>query len=177
MKGLKFKLIGLVLFCAGMLQAQVSVNVSIGAPPPWGPFGYSSVQYYYLPDVEAYYDVHSTMFIYWGGSGWIHRASLPSKYRNYDLYGGYKVVLKDYHGNAPYTYFKEHKQKYGRGYHGEQQKTIAEKPGKGNSGGKNSSEGNHHNKEGGGDHGNSKGNGHNGDDNGHGHDGGNGKQK
>ena len=144
MKVLKFFVTGLMLCLAIALQAQVSVNVNIGSPPPWGPVGYSQVHYYYLPDVEAYYDVQSSMFIYYGGGAWVHKAYLPAKYKGYDLYGGYKVVMTDYHGNTPYVHFKDHKTKYGKGYHGKPQKTIGEKPGKGHSGEKNSHEGNNH---------------------------------
>lgn len=113
-------------------NAQVSVNVNIGSPPLWGPVGYTEVQYYYLPDVEAYYDVQTSMFIYYGGGVWIRRAHLPTRYRYYDLYSGYKVVLTDYRGNEPYIHFKNHKVKYYKGYKGGNQKTIGAKPGKGN---------------------------------------------
>jgi len=130
------------LFFASTVQSQVSVNVDIGSPPPWGPYGYADARYYYLPDVEAYYDVQSSMFIYFGEGAWIHRAYLPSRYRNYDLYGGYKVVMNDYRGNTPYTHFIEHKMKYGRGYHGPSQKTIGQRPGRGNSKTNNFSNGN-----------------------------------
>src|ERR1039457_4904478 len=132
MRTLKLLITGCILVLACVLQAQVSVNVRVGVPPPWGPVGFNEVHYYYLPDVEAYYDVPSSMFIYNEGGVWVHRAYLPSRYRNYDLYGGYKVVMKDYHGHTPYTEFKEHRMKYGRGYHGEAQRTIGERPGKGN---------------------------------------------
>jgi hypothetical protein len=156
MKPLKVFLTGIVLLFAGLVQAQVSVSVNIGSPPPWGPVGYSAVRYYYLPDVEAYYDIQSSMFIYYGGGAWVHRSYLPSKYKNYDLYGGYKVVMNDYHGNAPYTNFKDYKKRYGRGYHGEAQRTIGDRPGHGNSGEKQSREGNPGYK--GNSHGNEKGN-------------------
>jgi hypothetical protein len=136
MKAIKGFLTGLVLILAFSMQAQVSVSVSIGAPPLWGPAGFSSVRYYYLPDVEAYYDVQSSMFIYYGGGVWVHRAYLPPQYRNYDLYGGYKVVMTGYHGSTPYNNFKDYKKRYGKGYHGGYQKTVGERPGKGNSGNK-----------------------------------------
>ena len=134
MKALKIFLAGIVLFLAGTVQAQVSVSVNIGAPPMWGPVGYPQVQYYYLPDVEAYYDVPHAMFIYNTGGVWVHRAHLPGQYRNYDLYGGYKVVMNDYHGKKPYANFKDYKKKYKKGYHGGAQKTIGERPGNGNPG-------------------------------------------
>ncbi|OFY84773.1 MAG: hypothetical protein A3F72_05810 [Bacteroidetes bacterium RIFCSPLOWO2_12_FULL_35_15] len=139
MKTLKLLIIGFVLFFVNTLQAQVSVNVNIGTPPLWGPVGYTEVRYYYIPDVEAYYDVESSMFIYYSGGAWIHRSYLPRMYRNYDLYGGYKVVMTDYHGNTPYSYFKEHKIKYAKGYQGQYQKTNGEKPGKGNTNSKGNS--------------------------------------
>ena len=134
MKLLKFGVVGMILFLAVTAHAQVSVNVNIGVPPPWGPVGYTEVRYYYLPDVEAYYDIQNSMFIFFVQGAWVHRSHLPSPYKNYDLYGGYKVVITDYHGNAPYSDFKEHKMKYGKGYRGPEQKTYGEKPGKGNSG-------------------------------------------
>ena len=153
MKALRLIIAGILFILTGALQAQVSVNVNIGVPPPWGPVGYTEVRYYYLPDVESYYDIQSSMFICFVEGDWVHRANLPSRYRSYDLYGGYKVVMTDYHGNAPYKHFADHKTKYAKGYQGPVQKTYSEKPGKGN-----------HDNEGG-DHGNGKSSGH-GDGNG-----------
>ncbi|MDP2337301.1 MAG: hypothetical protein Q8N05_12795 [Bacteroidota bacterium] len=127
MKCLKLFIIAIVLFIAGNTQAQISVNVNIGTPPMWGPAEHSDVQYYYLPDVEAYYDVNASMFIYLNGSTWVHRRSLPSRYSTYDLYKGYKVVLTDYRGNAPYSHFKDHKFKYAKGFRGPEQRNIGER--------------------------------------------------
>jgi hypothetical protein len=134
MKKIKLILFALGILMASGLQAQVSVSINLGSPPQWGPAGYSGVSYYYLPDVEAYYDVQSSRFIYQSGGTWVHRTSLPYRYRNYDLYSGYKVVMTDYHGNTPYIYYKDHKAKYARGYHGDAQRTIGDRPGRGNPG-------------------------------------------
>ena len=133
MKALKLIVFGIVLFFASPALAQISINLNIGSPPKWGPVGYTDVQYYYLPDVEAYYDVPSSMFIYYERGAWIHRAHLPGRYRNYDLYRGYKVVMNDYHGNAPYSHFKDHKMKYAKGYRGKEQRNIGEREEHGNS--------------------------------------------
>ena len=127
MKALKLLVFGIVLFMAGHAQAQISINLNIGSPPKWGPVGYTDVQYYYLPDVEAYYDIPSSNFIYLERGAWVHRAYLPGRYRNYDLYHGYKVVMNDYRGNSPYTHFKEHKMKYAKGYCGRPQRNIGER--------------------------------------------------
>lgn len=141
MKTLKLFFLAIGFLFVGTLHAQVSVNINIGSPPMWGPVGYSGVQYYYLPDVYSYYDVHSSMFIYQSGGVWVHRTYLPSRYSNYDLYSGYKVVLTDYHGTKPYSHYYDHKRKYSKGYHGAPQKNIGEKPGKGNSHSESSHEG------------------------------------
>ncbi|WP_269684707.1 hypothetical protein [Flavobacterium lacustre] len=124
MKTLKLIAVGITLLVSSSIEAQISVNVNIGSPPAWGPAGYSSVEYYYLPDVQAYYDVRATQFIYFGGGRWIRSRYLPNQYRNYDLYNGYKVVLNDYHGSRPYSHYKEHKVKYYRGYKGRPQRNI-----------------------------------------------------
>ncbi len=136
MKILKLVILGIALFIVGTLKAQVAVTVNLGIAPMWGPVGYSSAQYYYLPDVEAYYDIPSRMFIYQSGGVWVHRTYLPSRYRNYDLYNGYKVVMTDYHGSRPYYQHKDYKRKYAKGYHGPAQHNIGERPGNGNYNGK-----------------------------------------
>jgi hypothetical protein len=131
MKSYKFIIIGMMMFFTSALQAQIHVNINFGTPPLWGPVGYSEAQYYYLPDVESYYDVRASMFIYLSGGVWIHRSYLPARYRNYDLYGGYKVVMSDYHGNRPYSNFNSYRRMYGRGYHGPEQRNIGVRPGRG----------------------------------------------
>lgn len=133
MKPLKIVLAGIIFFLAGASHAQIDVNITIGSPPAWGPVGYSEVEYYYLPDVQAYYDVRTSMFIYNSRGAWIHRSYLPYRYRNYDLYHGYKVVLTDYHGKTPYVHYGEHRKNYGKGYKGSHQKTIGERPSNHNS--------------------------------------------
>jgi hypothetical protein len=124
MKTLKLIALGIILFASSAIHAQVSVNVNLGSPPAWGPVGYSNVDYYYLPDVEAYYDIRATQFIYLNGGTWTRSRYLPGPYRNYNLYNGYKVVLNDYHGSRPYSNFKSHKVKYYKGYKGKPQKSI-----------------------------------------------------
>lgn len=137
MRTFKLIVLGFLLIFAGSTQGQLSVNVHVGSPPAWGPAGYNSVRYYYLPDIEAYYDVRNKMFIYFSGNTWIHRSYLPARYKNYDLYRGYKVVLKDYHGDSPYTHFKENKFNYAKGYKGSVQRNVGVRDGRNNSQSKN----------------------------------------
>jgi hypothetical protein len=99
----------LLLFSIHGSKAQVNVNVNIGAQPLWGPTGYDVVEYYYLPDLQMYYYVPSHQFIYLNGSNWVYARSLPARYRGYDLYSGYKVVINE---PKPYLHFDAHKVKY-----------------------------------------------------------------
>jgi hypothetical protein len=126
MKTLKFFLVGMMLILAGASQGQYSSRVHVGTPPPWGPAGYNNVRYYYLPDIEAYYDVRTAMFIYLVENRWVRSHYLPHRYRNYDLYHGYKVPMRDYYGDAPYSHFRDYRMRYSKGYHGGYQRTIRE---------------------------------------------------
>lgn len=93
------RFLGSCAFCmvVGQAHAQVhvSVNVNVDAQPAWGPTGYERADYYYLPEIETYYNVPQHRFVYLDGGRWIVAASLPSRCSGYDLYGGYKVVINE----------------------------------------------------------------------------------
>lgn len=125
MKNLKIITLGIMMFFASnSIQSQVSVNVNLGMQPAWGPVGYSSVDYYYLPDIYTYYDVRNTQFIYLSNGAWIRSSYLPRQYRGYNLNSGYKVVMNNYHGSRPYYNYKYDKVKYYKGYKGSPQRSI-----------------------------------------------------
>ena len=83
------------LFMVQQANAQVSLNINIGSQPMWGPVGYDYVNYYYLPDIDVYYDVPARRYVYLDGGVWVHRTYLPARYKNYNLYNGYKVVINN----------------------------------------------------------------------------------
>jgi hypothetical protein len=89
--------------------AQVSVNFNVGSQPLWGPVGYDRVDYYYVPDIDAYYYVPKKQFIYLDGPNWIFTPGLPGRFKSYDLYRGYKVVIND---PTPYLHHDVYKKKY-----------------------------------------------------------------
>lgn len=90
-------------------QIKVSVNFNIGSQPTWGPTGYDYAQYYYMPDIDSYYDVSRRQFIYSSGNRWVRSSKLPSKYRNYNLDNGYKVVVNQ---QNPYLQNNSYRDKY-----------------------------------------------------------------
>lgn len=110
----KFTAIAILIFSAFVsqpAQSQVNVNINLGRQPAWGPVGYDRVEYYYLPDIDAYYSVPKRQFIYADGNRWIFSNSLPSRYAGYDLYNGYKVVVND---PTPYMRPDVYRVKYGK---------------------------------------------------------------
>jgi hypothetical protein len=118
-----------IIFCAVILlgcltykpanaQIKISLGLNIGSQPDWGPVGYDHADYYYLPDIDAYYDVPNHQYVYMQGNSWIHAAALPPRYANYDLYNGYKVVVNQ---PNPWQHAADFRTKYAsfKGRHGQ----------------------------------------------------------
>ncbi|HEX7457597.1 MAG TPA: hypothetical protein VF301_04095, partial [Ginsengibacter sp.] len=118
----KILLISAILLSAYSYKAdaQVRVNINIGRQPVWGPVGYDYVDYYYLPDLDVYYDVPGGMFVYYEFGRWNFGASLPGRYGRYDLYNSYKVVINDRNPWLRNTYYRSHYS----GYRGRRQDVI-----------------------------------------------------
>lgn len=86
-------------------QVRINLNLNVDRQPIWGPTGYDHVEYYYLPDIDAYYNVPQQRFFYSERGRWKSGTSLPSRYRGYDLYNSYKVVVNEpqpYRNHATY---------------------------------------------------------------------------
>jgi len=118
-------LLAAALFTGSMIctsagaQVRVSINANIGNQPLWGPAGYDYVQFYYLPDLDMYYDVQARQFVYPDRGRWVYTTALPVNCRNYDLYGGYKVVIND---QRPFMRHDAYRNQYRRfkNYHNRQ---------------------------------------------------------
>ena len=100
---MKKLMIALFLFTGAAFSqqanAQVSVNINIGNQPAWGPSGYNHADFYYIPSINCYYDIARGQYVYLQGTQWIYGPQLPPRYRGFDLYRSYKVVI-----NQPYAY-------------------------------------------------------------------------
>ena len=114
---LKLFIFCLLFIATCNIQGQTEVKNIFGTPPEWAPANRVETQYYYLPDIDAYYDISSARFIYIKNGKWIRATSLPYRYRNYNLRGGNIIYLTDYRGNTPYQYYKNHKIKYPKKAH------------------------------------------------------------
>ena len=98
------------LFFLTQIHLHAQVNVTIVAPA-WGPT-VTTEEYYYLPDIDSYYDLQHGQFIYIDKGTWIRGRALPRRYRNYNLNTGHIVIISDYRGSSPYLHYKNHKARY-----------------------------------------------------------------
>ena len=114
MKTLKMiLLIMIVSLFSNILSAQVSVGINIGTQ-----------RYYYLQDIESYYDNQTSMYIYLSGGRWIHARNLPASYGHYDLNNGHRIIIRDYRGNQPYNYYQTHRTSFPKGHYGSPDKNY-----------------------------------------------------
>jgi len=102
-------ILGSILFQEASAQLRISIRANIGSQPVWGPSGYDRAEYYYLPEIDVFYNVSRRQYVYEQRGRWVFSASLPRQYRNYDLYSGYKVVVND---NRPYRNAGMYRTKY-----------------------------------------------------------------
>jgi len=105
-----FIFIGIFFFTFSTAQAQVNVNVNISSQSLWGPVGYDYVEYYYIPEADAFYYVPTGQFIYWSGGNYLFANSLPVNY-HINLYSTYMVVVNK---PKPYLQHNVYVTKYGK---------------------------------------------------------------
>ncbi len=101
-------------------QVRIHVGVNIGAQPDWGPVGYSHADYYYMPDIDAYYDVPAHEYVYYDNNVWVHGRALPPRYGNFDRYHSYKVVVNEHN---PWERNDVYRNRYAR-YRGQRSQRV-----------------------------------------------------
>ena len=92
------------------IEAQMHVSINIDVQPAWGPSGYNYVEYYYIPEINVYFDVINRMFYYPNRGRWISALFLPVAYSYYDFYSLYKIVLNGVF--QPWRYNSNHVRLY-----------------------------------------------------------------
>jgi hypothetical protein len=87
-------------------------------PPSWAPYytNVNQVPYYYLPDIECYYDVLSHDFIYMQDGNWLFASQLPSSYLWYDFNHPF-VVMLDYNVYQPWMHHHFYVSNYPKYYY------------------------------------------------------------
>jgi hypothetical protein len=89
----RLKIMGIVVLLAVSLTGcDTASPVSAGihyTNPAWAPPYYTGVRYYYLPDIEVYYDLSGQEFVYLDNGQWLFSPGLPEVYGGYDLLTGF----------------------------------------------------------------------------------------
>ncbi len=82
--------------------------------PKWGPSYYDGTRYYYLPDIESYYDMHTREFIFLTNAQWNYSPYLPSIYQDFNLNNSFVVVVnsKIYQPWMHHQYYVSHFPRY-----------------------------------------------------------------
>jgi hypothetical protein len=87
-------LISLFLFTGCRTYQQGTQDMQTNYENPyWAPPYYPGVRYYYLPDIETYYDVYTREFIFLDRARWIYSPYLPSYYSGFDLNNSFVVIV------------------------------------------------------------------------------------
>jgi hypothetical protein len=92
-------------------QIGVHFNINLGLRPvvvQQAPV--YDADYYYLPEVEAYYSVSQHCYYYQDGGSWISAAYLPGSYRNYDWQRANHYAVRE---ARPYLHNDVYKARYG----------------------------------------------------------------
>lgn len=103
-------LTGILIVLTDPIISQVQLEINVNSQPAWGPVGYDAVEYYFIPEIETYYSVSQQKFIFYEKGNWVTSSYLPYRFKDYNLYKAYKVVINK---DKPYRYNKEHRVKYG----------------------------------------------------------------
>ncbi|WP_210513902.1 hypothetical protein [Hymenobacter terricola] len=89
-------------------QAQVNLNVQLGHPA-WGPAAPAGSQYYYIPEIDGYYDLAARHYIVQRNGAWVPVATVPG----YSTSSFHPVVV-DYRGRQPWAQYRDHHARYYR---------------------------------------------------------------
>jgi hypothetical protein len=100
-----------LMYQSASAQIHLGLHINLGGPVYTAPAPvYNDVDYYYLPDVEAYYSVSRHCYYYNDGANWVSAAYLPGAYRNYDLAHARRFEV---HEARPYMHNDVYRQRYG----------------------------------------------------------------
>jgi hypothetical protein len=123
LKSLKFIFAVVLFLCLFGINEEnarsqkIEIRIQV-VPPLWAPHyeNIDLVHYYYLPDIECYYDVWHHEFIYLEDGEWMFSTVLPPYYSWYDLDNAFVVVL-DNRVQKPWMHFPYYVAHYPRYYY------------------------------------------------------------
>ena len=97
-----------LLATAPAARAQAHVDINVG-PPAWGPPTPQGTQFYYIPEIDGYYDLYAEQYIVYRNGQWMPVGVVEG----YDPRAFHPVVL-DYRGREPWVYVGAHRDRFPR---------------------------------------------------------------
>ncbi len=79
--------------CSVMSYGTTGTNYAEYQNPHWAPPYHQGARYYYIPDIETYFDIATGDFIFLYNGRWSYSRQLPSIYATFDLDNCFTVVL------------------------------------------------------------------------------------
>lgn len=101
----------LVILVGNLTNAQENSEVNY-APEVNTASTYRIAKYQYLPNLEAYYNKETSEYIFKNNGEWKVGKEIPSGYRGYSIYNGYRVDITDYFDDKPYEKLAYHKKQF-----------------------------------------------------------------
>ena len=114
----KFLLGGLLAFGA-LTAAPAQAQTVVINPPSWGPAAPAGTRYYYLPEVDGYYDLRSQEYIVRRDGQWQCQGQLNGFDRN-----SWRPRVIDYLGDTPWSRHDEDRRRYPAGLPPGQRKRL-----------------------------------------------------
>lgn len=59
----------------------------------------AEARYFYYPNLQAYFDTQTNLFLFRVNKQWISAESFPENYGGYSLYNNHRVKIDDYFGD------------------------------------------------------------------------------
>ncbi|EHQ30210.1 hypothetical protein [Mucilaginibacter paludis] len=101
-----------LMYQTASAQIGLHLNVNLGPRPVYvapAPV-YNDADYYYLPEVEAYYSVSNHCYYYQDGGNWITGAYLPGRFHDYDWQHARRFAVNE---PRPYLHNDVYRARYG----------------------------------------------------------------
>lgn len=101
---------GGLMYQPAKAQIHFGLHINLGGPVYTAPAPvYGDADFYYLPDVDAYYSVSGRCYYYNDGYNWVNAACLPGRYHDYDWEHARRFEV---YGPRPYMHNDEYRVRF-----------------------------------------------------------------
>lgn len=111
---MKLKIAHLLFIClllSSVSYSQGSLSTP-KAPKNTESLDNSATRYYYYPNLQAYYDSQTNLYLFRVNKQWVSAESFPENYGGYSLYNKHRVKIEDYYGDDVTEFLAIHKVLY-----------------------------------------------------------------